>query len=161
MKGETRGESAVPGSADSEMRHRAEAGLAASERRDLRRRFLRQSGAAVLGAAVGVAVGGRAGGFHSGSVTAQEPTRVKSPNARWRIGAIGLRYQGSVITREATAFGDVVAVCDVDRHVREQARASFGSVATLFEDYRDLLGRSDIDVVLIGGAGSLARQNGG
>jgi myo-inositol 2-dehydrogenase/D-chiro-inositol 1-dehydrogenase len=83
-------------------------------------------------------------------VTAQTVAPVKSPNARWRIGAIGMRYQGTVITREATAFGDVVAICDVDRHVRDQARASFGSTATLFEDYRDLLARNDIDVVMIG-----------
>ncbi|MBS0266404.1 MAG: Gfo/Idh/MocA family oxidoreductase [Planctomycetes bacterium] len=75
---------------------------------------------------------------------------VKSPNERWRIGAIGMRYQGSVITREATAMGDVYAICDVDRHVREQARASFNSAAALCEDYRDLIARDDIDVVLIG-----------
>src|SRR5437868_7421802 len=75
---------------------------------------------------------------------------ARSPNERWRIGAIGMRYQGSVITREATAFGDVTAICDVDRHVREQARASFNSSAKIFEDYRDLISRDDIDVVLIG-----------
>lgn len=76
--------------------------------------------------------------------------RVTSPNERWRIGAIGLRYQGSVITREALPYGDVVAVCDVDGHVRDQARASFGSTAALHEDYRDLIARKDVDVVLIG-----------
>ncbi|MFM7073115.1 MAG: Gfo/Idh/MocA family protein [Planctomycetota bacterium] len=135
---------------------------AATASAESRRGFLRQGGRAVLGAAIGAGAGTwltglspngsnpSMHGFHGFTATAQEPTRVKSPNARWRIGAIGLRYQGSVITREATAFGDVVAVCDVDRHVREQARASFGSVATLFEDYRDMLGRADIDVVLIG-----------
>jgi myo-inositol 2-dehydrogenase / D-chiro-inositol 1-dehydrogenase len=74
---------------------------------------------------------------------------VTSPNERWRIGAIGMRYQGSVITREATAFGEVRAICDVDRHVREQARASFNSTAAIMEDYRDLISRNDIDIVLI------------
>lgn len=77
-------------------------------------------------------------------------TEPASANARWRIGCIGMRYQGSVITREALPYGDVVAICDVDRHVREQARASFGSTAAIFEDYRDLLARKDVDVVLIG-----------
>jgi predicted dehydrogenase len=81
---------------------------------------------------------------------ARADTEPKSPNERWRIGCIGLRYQGSVITREALPYGDVVAICDVDRHVREQARASFGSAATLFEDYRDLLAKGNVDVVLIG-----------
>ncbi len=81
---------------------------------------------------------------------AQEAATPKSPNERWRIGCIGMRYQGSVIAREALPYGDVVAICDVDRHVREQARASFGSTAEIFEDYRDLLQRKNIDVVLIG-----------
>lgn len=81
---------------------------------------------------------------------AQEKAAPKSPNERWRIGSIGMRYQGSVITREALAFGDVVAICDVDRHVREQARASFGSTAKIYENYNDLIARNDIDVVLIG-----------
>ncbi|MDB5336976.1 MAG: iolG 6, partial [Planctomycetaceae bacterium] len=58
------------------------------------------------------------------STQAQEAVVPKSPNERWRIGCIGMRYQGSVITREALPYGDVVAICDVDRHVREQARAS-------------------------------------
>jgi predicted dehydrogenase len=38
----------------------------------------------------------------------------------------------------------------VDRHVREQARASFGSTPAIFEDYRGLLDRKDVDVVMIG-----------
>mgnify|MGYP002622409598 CR=1 FL=1 len=66
------------------------------------------------------------------------------------IGAIGMRYQGTVIARQAQQHGDVVAIADVDRHVREQARASFGSTPRIFEDYRDLLSRSDVDVITIG-----------
>ena len=77
-------------------------------------------------------------------------TTTRSPNGRWRIGSIGMRYQGSVITREAIPFGDVVAIADVDRHVREQARASFGSTAVIYEDYREMLTRKDLDVILIG-----------
>jgi len=38
------------------------------------------------------------------------------------IAAIGMRYQGSVITEKAKLYGDIVAIADVDRHVREQAR---------------------------------------
>ena len=65
------------------------------------------------------------------------------------IGSIGMRYQGSVITEKARLYGDVVAIADVDRHVREQGRASFGSTPRIFEDYQDLLARKDVDVVLI------------
>jgi myo-inositol 2-dehydrogenase/D-chiro-inositol 1-dehydrogenase len=82
--------------------------------------------------------------------SAPDESVIKSPNQRWRIGAIGMRYQGSVITRQALAFGDVTAISDVDRHVLEQARASFNSGASIHEDYRDLIARNDVDVVLIG-----------
>ncbi|MGM0486309.1 MAG: Gfo/Idh/MocA family protein [Planctomycetota bacterium] len=74
----------------------------------------------------------------------------RSKNERAGIGAVGMRYQGTVITLIAQGHGDVVAIADVDRHVREQARASFGSTPKIFEDYRDLLDREDVDVVMIG-----------
>ncbi len=74
----------------------------------------------------------------------------KSANDRLRIGSIGMRYQGTVIADKARAHGDVVAIADVDRHVREQARAAFGSTPKIYEDYRQLLDRDDIDVVTIG-----------
>lgn len=69
---------------------------------------------------------------------------------RLGVGSIGMRYQGSVITEKARQYGDIVAIADVDRHVREQARASFGSTPKIFEDYQDLLQRPDVDVILIG-----------
>jgi len=81
---------------------------------------------------------------------AEQKTRPKSKNDRFGIGAIGMRYQGTVITLKAQAHGDVVAICDVDRHVREQARASFGSTPRIFEDYRQLLDRKDGEAVMIG-----------
>ena len=83
------------------------------------------------------------------TANAEGQTQPRSANERWNIGAIGMRYQGSVITEKARLYGDVVAIADVDRHVREQARASFGSTPRIFEDYRKLLDRNDVDVVLI------------
>ncbi len=71
-------------------------------------------------------------------------------NEQLGIGAIGMRYQGTVITLIAQQYGQVVAIADVDRHVREQARASFGSTPKIFEDYRQLLERPEVDVVMIG-----------
>ncbi len=107
-----------------------------------RRQFLETS-AAVL------AAGGLVG-LHGGAPAEAAQDKPRSVNQRLGIGAIGLRYQGSVITEKARLYGDVVALCDVDRHVREQARASFGSTPRIFEDYRELLARKDVDVVLIG-----------
>ncbi|TWT59802.1 Gfo/Idh/MocA family protein [Rubinisphaera italica] len=79
--------------------------------------------------------------------TADEKPRAKVE--RLGIGSIGLRYQGSVITEQARKYADVVAISDVDRHVREQARASFGSTPRIFEDYQEMLSRKDVDVVMI------------
>ena len=84
------------------------------------------------------------------TANAEDTTKPRSANDRFRIGAIGMRYQGTVITDKARAYGDVVAICDVDRHVREQARSSFGSTPDIYEDYRQLLDRKDVDVVMIG-----------
>ena len=84
------------------------------------------------------------------SADAEQRLRPRSANDRFGIGAIGMRYQGSVITDKAQAEGDVVAIADVDRQVAEKAREQFGGKAELFEDYRRLLERPDVDVVMIG-----------
>jgi myo-inositol 2-dehydrogenase/D-chiro-inositol 1-dehydrogenase len=90
--------------------------------------------------------------FHSGnsSTVATKPEKPRAKVERLGIASIGMRYQGTVITDKARRYGDVVAIADVDRHVREQARASFGSTPRIFEDYREMLDRKDVDVVLIG-----------
>jgi myo-inositol 2-dehydrogenase/D-chiro-inositol 1-dehydrogenase len=87
-------------------------------------------------------------GFHTAAATEDE--KPQNPNSRLRVGAIGLRYQGSVITEKAQRYGDIVALCDVDQHVREQARAAFGSTPRIYENYVDMLAGANLDVVLIG-----------
>jgi len=101
-------------------------------------------------ASAGVLAGGSLLAPACSSLARAAQEKPRSPNERLGIGAIGLRYQGSVITDKARLYGDIIGLCDVDRHVREQSRASFGSRPLIFEDYRDLLARKDIDVVLIG-----------
>lgn len=88
-------------------------------------------------------------GFHRDrTLSAQDKPRRRVE--RLGVGSIGLRYQGSVDTHKAALYGDIVAVCDVDAHVRDQAKASFGSTPRAFEDYRDLLARPEVDLVVIG-----------
>lgn len=87
------------------------------------------------------------GGSHA---TLQAQTKPRAKVERAGVGSIGLRYQGTVDTHKAALYGDIVAVCDVDRHVRDQAKASFGSTPRHFENYQDLLARPDVDVVIIG-----------
>ena len=72
-----------------------------------------------------------------------------SRSDRFRIGAIGLRHQGAVITENALPLGDVVAMCDVDRQVAEMARERLGGKADIYEDYRRVLDRPDIEAVMI------------
>lgn len=103
-----------------------------------RRSFLGGSAASLISLA-GIAKG------HAGLRQRKPRHRVE----RLAVGAIGMRYQGSVITEKARELGDIVAISDVDRHVREQARASFGSTPAIYEDYRDMLQRKDLDVILI------------
>ncbi len=89
-------------------------------------------------------------GYWADQVKSAPATKPDNKIERLGIGAIGLRYQGTVITLQARQYGDVVALADVDRHVREQARASFGSTPRIFEDYQELLNLDNVDVVLIG-----------
>jgi len=82
------------------------------------------------------------------AATAQDKSRAKVERAG--VGAIGLRYQGSVIANKAAMYGDIVAVCDVDKNVRDPVKSAFGSTPRDFENYQDLLARKDVDIVTIG-----------
>lgn len=73
----------------------------------------------------------------------------ESKNDRPLLGAIGLGGQGTGITHRARKFGDIVAVCDVDRDHAERARDGFGGKAEIYEDYRKLLDRKEIEAVTI------------
>lgn len=101
-----------------------------------RRRFLKSATAAI-----------GAGLYAVPLLKAVEP---KLKNDRLRVGAIGLRYQGSVIAEKILPYGDLVALCDVDREILEKTREKFGGEAELYENYQELLARDDIDVVTIG-----------
>ena len=52
------------------------------------------------------------------------------------------------IAQGAAALGDIVAVCDVDLKHAEQAKEAFGGKPDIYGDYRQLLDRKDIDVVI-------------
>ncbi len=83
--------------------------------------------------------------FTSRSAKAQE-----SKNDRPNIGAIGMGGQGTGDTHSAARFGDVVAVCDVDLNNAERAKAQLGGKPDVYQDYRKLLERDDIDVIING-----------
>ena len=83
--------------------------------------------------------------------TLADETQAK--NDRPRLGLIGAGGQGSGDAHGAVHHGDFLAVCDVDRRHVEKAKkdSRIGKEkADIYEDYRKLLDRKDIDAVIIG-----------
>ena len=85
------------------------------------------------------------------SATKTLADETKSKNDRPTVGSIGLGGRGTGIANNARRYGDIVAVCDVDQRHAERAKERLsGGKADTYSDYRELLARSDIDVVTIG-----------
>jgi predicted dehydrogenase len=105
-----------------------------------RREFIRST-------ATGAAAAGMAAYFFTSPSRAQE-----SKNDRLVAGSIGLGGMGHGDARSIARFADIVAVCDVDRTHAEHAAADehIGKgKAEIYEDYRGLLDRQDINLVTI------------
>ena len=75
---------------------------------------------------------------------------TRSKNDRPHVGVIGTGGRGSDDMQAAARFGQIVALCDVDRRQAERARQLIGGKPDLYGDYRRLLDRKDIDVVVNG-----------
>lgn len=75
--------------------------------------------------------------------------QVTSPNDRPRIALIGCGGMGTGDARNAQRFGDIVAVCDVDRSHAEKAGETFKG-AKIFHDYREVCDLPNVDVVING-----------
>ncbi|MFP6763878.1 MAG: Gfo/Idh/MocA family oxidoreductase [Planctomycetaceae bacterium] len=81
----------------------------------------------------------------------ERPCRAAdSSGERIRFGAIGVGGRGTQLAQQTTGYGDLLAVCDVDRTHAERARQQTGGQARIYSDYRSLLEREDIDAVTIG-----------
>jgi predicted dehydrogenase len=75
---------------------------------------------------------------------------TKSPNARPRVGCIGNGGMGRGDASAAKRYGDIVALCDVDRSHADQANQEIaGNKPQIHDDYRHLLDRKDIDIVTV------------
>ncbi len=88
----------------------------------------------------------------AGSLGRTMADETQSPNERPRVGCIGLGGMGRGDAKAVKRYGDILAVCDVDRKRAEFARdeKSLGNgKADIYEDYRKLLDRNDIDLVTI------------
>ncbi len=72
-----------------------------------------------------------------------------APSETVRLALIGCGGQGRADARNATRFGKVVAVCDVDERHIANAKKDFPD-ADAYHDFRKLLERKDIDAVICG-----------
>ena len=84
--------------------------------------------------------------------TAPAAKAQESKNDRLRIGVIGLGGMGQGDAGYAAEYGDIVAICDVNTLKFGDAKGRLGDklrddVAT-YQDYRRLLDRNDIDVIV-------------
>jgi predicted dehydrogenase len=75
---------------------------------------------------------------------------AESPNDRLNIGAIGVGGRGSQIGIWAGELGNMVAACDVDLQRARQFANVYSGKCEVYQDYRKLLERNDLDVVTIG-----------
>lgn len=84
-------------------------------------------------------------------VAAERPLRRLGPNDRPGIALIGCGGMGRADATNASAHGDIVAVCDVDAAHRTQAVEQFtvdGRKPADFGDFRRVLERNDVHVLV-------------
>ncbi len=115
----------------------------AGGRQASRRRFL---GAAVAGGAAGAAP------LFVPVTFASSAFANESANDRPGVACIGTGGIGMRDAREHREFGDIVAVCDLDRKHVERAKFDVrvgAGKAEAYADYRKVLDRPDVDVVSI------------
>ncbi len=108
-----------------------------------------------------------AGAFAAAAAAARPLPRARAarvaPGERIQVGIIGMGVQGRALLEDLLARPDVavLAVCDVDatrrRHARRMVEAFYADTAGMsgpgscqeYLDFRDVLGRRDIDAVVI------------
>ena len=84
---------------------------------------------------------------------AAEPAPRISPNDRPSVALVGCGGMGTGDARSSMKFGEIVAVCDVDQEHLDRAATGFtkdGKVPEKFSDFRKLMERKDVDVIING-----------
>ena len=104
------------------------------------RRTVLQTGAAITAAGLPI-------GFHRGTNAAE--TKPLGPNDTPGIALVGCGGRGRGVAGEAARHGKMLAVCDVDDTSLGAARKTWPD-ATTFKDFRKLLERDDIHVIVNG-----------
>ncbi len=107
------------------------------ERTITRRRFLRRATALAAGAPLVVRPGVLAA------------PGLPGPSDRVTVGFIGTGGRGQQLMRQLPADSQIVAICDCYVKRSEQANQRFGTKYTVYQDYRKILERKDIEAVVI------------
>ncbi|MEA1950482.1 MAG: Gfo/Idh/MocA family oxidoreductase, partial [Planctomycetota bacterium] len=74
--------------------------------------------------------------------------QAKEKNDRPGVALIGCGSQGTGDTAKAARFCDIVALCDVDARQAEKAKNHLRTKADVVSDYRKLLNRKDVDIII-------------
>jgi myo-inositol 2-dehydrogenase/D-chiro-inositol 1-dehydrogenase len=74
----------------------------------------------------------------------------ESKNDKLNVAVIGVGGRGSGIGHDAGRFGNIVACADVDRNAAERFAGRYHGKCDIFEDYRKVLDRPDVDVIICG-----------
>lgn len=112
-----------------------------------RRQFIKTA-ALVAGAA------GLPGWFSEQELALAAPASKRpGPNDRPGVALLGCGGQGRGDAASAQRFGDIIAVCDVDRRQAEDAANRFadkGRKPAIYTDFRELMERSDLHIIING-----------
>lgn len=79
----------------------------------------------------------------------EKSTASKSANSKPGIALIGCGGRGQIIAKQASEFGNIVALCDVDSRQSEAAAQKLSGTEQ-YKDFRKVLERKDVDIILNG-----------
>ncbi len=73
-----------------------------------------------------------------------------APNDRITVGAIGVGGRASLLLEQLPESAEIVALCDCNLPRAEDFKNKAGGDWPVYQDYRELLDRQDIDAVIVG-----------
>jgi len=114
--------------------------------RSTRRQFLGDSAATLAAGAFGGAI---AGPLASSLVPRRARARDLGPNDRIRVGAIGVGGRASLLLDQLPEAGEIVALSDCNLPRAEAFKAQRNGAWPVYQDYRRVLDRDDIDAVIV------------
>jgi predicted dehydrogenase len=84
---------------------------------------------------------------------AAEPAKTLTPNDRPGIALVGCGGMGKADAANASRYGQIVAVCDVDESHATAAATQFtveGKAPAIYHDFRKLMERDDVHIIVNG-----------